>query len=84
MLCSSVLRLKRMGNFKWIEIIITFIIGSVLNFSFKSQSLCMDTFSCICLHASEGRESITKDSMYNTHLNSLSLFSGKKVCIIHG
>ena len=24
--------------------------------------------SCICLHANEGRESKTKDSVYNTHL----------------
>jgi len=39
--------------------------------------------SCICLLASEGRESITKDSVYNTHLNFLSFFSGKKVHIIH-
>ena len=40
--------------------------------------------SCICLHANEGRKSKTKDSMYNTHLNFQSCFSGKKVRIIHG
>ena len=38
----------------------------------------------ICLHANEERESKTKDSMYNTHLNFQSFFSGKKVRIIHG
>ena len=40
--------------------------------------------SCICLHANEGRESKTKDSVYNTHLNFQSFFSGKKVRIIQG
>ena len=39
---------------------------------------------CICLHANEGRESKTKDSVYNTHLNFQSFFSGKKVRIIQG
>ena len=34
--------------------------------------------SCICLYANEGRESKTKDSVYNTHLNFRSFFSGKK------
>ena len=34
--------------------------------------------SCICLHANEGRESKTKDSVYNAHLNFRSFFSGKK------
>ena len=40
--------------------------------------------SCICLHANEGSESNTKDSVYNAHLNFWSFFSGKKVRIIHG
>ena len=40
--------------------------------------------SCICLRASEGRKSKTKDSVYNVHLNFRSFFSGKKVRIIHG
>ena len=40
--------------------------------------------SCIFLHAHEGREPKTKDSMYNAHLNFRSFFSGKKVRIIHG
>ena len=39
--------------------------------------------SCICLHANEGRESKTKDSMNNAHLNFRSFFSRKKVRIIH-
>ena len=34
--------------------------------------------SCICLRANEGRESKTKDSVYNAHLNFRSFFSGKK------
>ena len=40
--------------------------------------------SCICLHANEGRESKTKGSVYNAHLNFRNFFSGKKVRIIHG
>ena len=40
--------------------------------------------SCICLHANEGRESKTKDSMYSMHLNFRSFSSEKKVRIIHG
>ena len=40
--------------------------------------------SCICLHANEERESKTKDSVYNTHLNFQSFFRGKKVRIIQG
>ena len=40
--------------------------------------------SCICLHANQGRESKTKDSVYNAHLNFQCFFSGKKVRIIHG
>ena len=39
--------------------------------------------SCICLHANEGRESKTKDSMNNAYLNFLSFFSWKKMRIIH-
>ena len=39
--------------------------------------------SCICLRANEGRESKTKDSVYNTHLNFWSFSSGKKVRITH-
>ena len=35
----------------------------------------------ICLHANEGRKSETKDSMYNTHLNFRSFFSGKKCAL---
>ena len=33
--------------------------------------------SCIYLQTNEGCESKTKDSVYNTHLNFLSFFSGK-------
>jgi len=34
--------------------------------------------SCICLHANEGRNSTTKDSVYNTHLNFRTfLYTGK-------
>ena len=40
--------------------------------------------SCICLHANEGPESKTKDSMYNTHLNFRTFFRGKKVRIYTG
>ena len=40
--------------------------------------------SSICLHANEGCESKTKDSVYNAHHNFQTFFSGKKVRIIHG
>ena len=40
--------------------------------------------SCICLHANEGGESKTKDSVYNTHLNFRSFFSGKKCALYTG
>ena len=39
---------------------------------------------CICLHANEGRESETKDSVYNRHLNFRSFFSGKKCALYTG
>ena len=39
--------------------------------------------ACICLHANEGHESKTKDSVYHVHLDFQSFFSGKKVRIIH-
>ena len=32
---------------------------------------------CICLHANEGRESKTKDSVYNKHLNFRTFLSEK-------
>ena len=34
--------------------------------------------SCICLHANEGHDSKTKDSVYNTHLNFQTFFQRKK------
>ena len=74
MLCSSVVRLKRTSN--WIEIVISLLVVS-LTFQLKASVW------CICLHANEERESKTKDSVYNTHLNFLSFFSGKKVRIIY-
>ena len=40
--------------------------------------------SCICLYANEGRESKTKDSVCNTHLNFGSFFSGKKCALYKG
>ena len=78
MLCSS--RIKRKGNFKWIEIVI-FLLALSLTFPLKANDC---VWTNICLHANEGRESKTKDSVYNTHLNFRSFFSGKKVRIIHG
>ena len=40
--------------------------------------------SSICLHANEGHESKTKDSVYNAYLNFKIFFSGKKVRIKYG
>ena len=39
---------------------------------------------CICLHANEGRESKTKDSVYNVRLNFQSFFSRKKCALYTG
>ena len=36
----------------------------------------------LCFYANEGRVSKTMDSMYNTHLNFHSCFSGKK-CVLY-
>ena len=44
--------------------------------------------SCICLRANEGRESKTKHSVYNAHLNFRSFFGafsvGKKCALCTG
>ena len=80
-LCSSVVRLKMKGNyFKWIEIIIFSLVLS-LTFQLKAND-CLVVY--LFTYANEGCESKTKDSVYNTHLNFRSFFSGKKVRIIHG
>ena len=34
--------------------------------------------SCICLHANKGRESKTKDSVYNAHLNFQTFLQWEK------
>ena len=39
---------------------------------------------CICLHANEERESETKDSVYDRHLNFRSFFHGKKCALYTG
>ena len=84
MLCSSVVRLKRNGNyFKWIEIITSSLILS-LTFQLKANDCLWSNFVYLFTNANEGRESKTKDSVYNTHLNFRSFFRGKKVRIIHG
>ena len=54
-LCSSAVRLKRMGNFEWIERVIPLLVLS-LTFQLKAND-CVWTHSCICLHANEGHES---------------------------
>ena len=84
MLCSSVARLKRKGNyFKWIEIIISALVLS-LTFQLKANDCVWSSFMYLFTYANEGRKPKTKDFVYNTHLNFRSFFSGKKVCIIHG
>ena len=77
MLCSSVVRQKRKGDyFNWIEIVNSSLV-LLLTFQLKAK-IVFGLISCICLHAK------TKDSMYNTHFNFRSFFSGKKARIIHG
>ena len=84
MLCSSVVRLKRKGNyFKWIEIITSSMILS-LTFQLKANDYVWSNFVYLFTNANEGRKPKTKDSVYGTHLNFRSFFSGKKVRIIHG
>ena len=76
MLCLSVVRLKRKGNyFKWIEIVI-----SSLVFQLKANDCVWSNFVYLFTYANDGCESKTKDSVYNTHLNFRSFFSGKNVC----
>ena len=83
MLCSSVVCLKRKGNyFKWIEIIISSLFLS-LTFQLKANDCVWSNFVYLFTYANKRRESKTKDSVYNTHLNFQSFFSGKKVRIIH-
>ena len=84
MLCSSGVCLKRKSNyFKWIEIIIASLVLS-LTFQLKGNDCVWSNFVYLFTYANAGREPKTKDSMYNTHLNFQSFFSGKKVRIIHG
>ena len=84
MLCSSVVRLKRKGNyFKWIKIITSSMILS-LTFELKANDYVWSNFAYLFTNANEGCKSKTKDSVYSTHLNFRSFFSGKKVRIIHG
>ena len=84
MLCSSVVRLKRKGNyFKWIEIIISSLVPS-LTFQLKANDCVWSNLVYLFTYANEGREPKTKDSMYNTHLHFWRFFSGKKGRIIHG
>ena len=59
-----------------------FFIASVL--TFQKLMIVFGQISCIFLHANEGHESKTRDSVYNAHLNFRSFFSRKKVRIIHG
>ena len=73
MLCLSLVRLKRKGNFKWIEIVISLLIPS-LTFHLESNDRVWTNFMYLF-----GHESKTKDSMYDTHLNFQSFFSGEKV-----
>ena len=87
MLCSSLVCLKRKGKnkyyFKWIEIIISSLVLS-LTFQLKANDCVWSNLVYLFTYANEGRESKPKDSVYNTHLNFRSFFSGKKVRIIHG
>ena len=81
MLCSSVVRLKRKGNyFMWIEII-TFSLIQSFTFQLKANDC---VWSNLFTNANEGRESKTKDSMYNIDLNVRSFFSGKKCTLYTG
>ena len=57
-------------------------IGSAFNFGIKSKMIVYGQILCICLHANEGSESKTKDSVYNTHLN-FGPFSAQKKCALY-
>ena len=71
MICSSVVRLKR------IEIIISSLVLSLTS-QLKANDCVWSNFVYLFTYANEGRESKTKDSVCNTHLNFRSFFSGKK------
>ena len=85
MLCSLVVRLRsgRAYYFKWLEIIISSLVLS-LTFQLKANDCVWSSFVYLFTYANEGHESKTKDSVYNTHFNFQSFFSGKKLCIVHG
>ena len=71
MLRSLVVRLKRMGNFKWIEIVIS-LLGLSLTFQLKANGL----------HANEGHTSNTKDSCI-IRISIFGPFSAGKKCILY-
>ena len=87
MLCSSLVCLKRKGKnnyyFNWIEIIISSLVLS-LTFQLKANDCVWSNFVYLFTYANEGRESKTKDSVYNTHLNFRSFFSRKKCALYTG
>ena len=72
-----------MVYFKWTEIIISLLVLSLI-FKLEGNDCAWTNFMFFLIHANEGRESKTKDSVYNAHLNFLSFFSGKNVRIIQG
>ena len=81
MFCSSVVCLKRKGDyFRWIEVVISLLVLS-LTLQLKANDCVWTNYQIDCVFV---YESNTKDSVYNTHLNFRSFFSGKKRCIIHG
>ena len=83
-LCASVVRLKRKGNyFTWIEIITSSLIQS-LTFQLKANVCVWSNFVYLFTNANERRESKTKDSMYNIDLNFRSFFSAKKCALYTG
>jgi len=82
MLCSSVVRLKRKGNyFKWMEIIISSLVLS-LTFQLKANDSVWSNFVDLFTYANEGRKSKTKDPCI-IRISIFGAFSAEKKCALH-
>ena len=55
-----------------------------LTFQLKANDYVWSNFVYLFTNANEGRKSKTKDSVYSTHLNFRSFFSGKKCALYTG
>ena len=80
MLCSSVVRLKRKGNyFKWIKIIISSLVVS-LTFQLKANDC---VWSCICLRMLLRDASVKQRIPCIIRISIFRVFSAEKKCALY-